>query len=198
SRSGESSTSPLEEFQLPLEVAIPAGDGRIKLRATPTSLSSGTRRDLGPPPEGAEIARLNPYAVDNDTEHGVGLSVGYQGQGFELDAGVTPLGFQETNFVGGALIHGTLDQCGTVGYRFDVSRRPVTDSVLSFAGRTHRTEDLEWGGVTATGARATLSKDFGDAGIYGAIAWHSLRGHNVASNDRKEFNAGAYFRVIDD
>ncbi|WP_397474275.1 cellulose synthase subunit BcsC-related outer membrane protein [Pusillimonas sp.] len=201
SRSGEAGTGKLDELQLPLEVSFPAGNGRVNLRATPVSISSGSQgahAALTPPPAGMEIANLNPYAIDNDTQNGVGFSVGYEGRGFELDAGVTPLGFQHTDFTGGALVQGTLDDAGTVGYRVDVSRRPVTDSVLSFAGRRHRSEDLEWGGVSATGARATLSKDFGDAGIYGAVAWHTLRGNNVASNNRKEFNAGAYFHVIDE
>lgn len=199
-RGGEAGTSQLEEFQMPIEANMPAGNGRVKVRMTPITLGSGSENDprsLVPPPAGMEIARLNPYAIDNKTQTGVGMSVGYENSNMELDAGVTPLGFQETDFTGGALFHGTLDDAGTVNGRIDLSRRPITDSVLSFAGRRHKEEDLEWGGVSATGARVTLSKDFGQAGVYGAAAWHTIRGNNVESNSRREFNVGTYFHLID-
>ncbi|MDX3895524.1 cellulose biosynthesis protein BcsC [Pusillimonas sp.] len=200
-RNGEAGTSKLEEFKMPLEASMPAGNGRVKVQLTPITVGSGSQGDLpalAPPPAGMEIARLNPYAIDNKTQTGIGMSVGYQTSGMELDAGVTPLGFQETDFTGGALFQGTLDDAGTVNGRIDVSRRPVTDSVLSFAGRRYKDEDLEWGGVSATGARVTLSKDFGQAGVYGAAAWHTLRGNNVESNSRREFNVGTYFHLIDE
>jgi len=199
-RSGEAGTSKLEEFKMPIEASMPAGNGRVNVQLTPITISSGSQSDmpaLATPPAGMEIARLNPYAIDNKTQTGVGMSVGYKTSGMELDAGVTPLGFQETDFTGGALFQGTLDDAGTVNGRIDISRRPVTDSVLSFAGRRYKDEDLEWGGVSATGARVTVSKDFGQAGVYGAAAWHTMRGNNVESNSRREFNVGTYFHLIE-
>jgi len=198
SRNGEDGTSKLTETQLPIEVSFPVGNDRMSVRATPIVLSAGSIGDMPASTGPADLLRYSPYLVNDERQRGVGLSVGYQTRGMEFDAGVTPLGFQEVNFTGGALFDGTLDDAGTVSYRFDVSRRPVTDSVLSFAGRKYDDLGLEWGGVSATGARLTLSKDFGTAGLYGSAAWHSLRGHNVASNHRTEFNAGAYFRVIDE
>jgi len=198
SRNGEEGTSKLMETQLPIEVNFPVGNDRMSVRATPIVLSAGSIGDMPASTGPADLLRYSPYLVNDERQRGVGLSVGYQTRGMEFDVGVTPLGFQETNFTGGALFDGTLDDAATVSYRFDVSRRPVTDSVLSFAGRRYDDLGLEWGGVTATGARLTLSKDFGAAGLYGSAAWHSLRGHNVASNHRTELNAGAYFRVIDE
>jgi len=198
SRNGEDGTSKLTETQLPIEVNFPVGNDRMSVRATPIVLSAGSIGDMPASTGPADLLQYSPYLVSDERQRGVGLSVGYQTRGMEFDAGVTPLGFQETNFTGGALFDGTLDDAATVSYRFDVSRRPVTDSVLSFAGRRYEDHGLEWGGVTATGARLTLSKDFGAAGLYGSAAWHSLRGHNVASNHRTELNAGAYFRVIDE
>lgn len=194
-RNGDAGTSKLTEAQMPIEVSFPVGNDRMSLRATPTLLSAGSIDAFS----GSEqnLLQRSAFEVDDERQRGIGLSVGYQTRGMELDAGVTPLGFQEVGFTGGALFDGQLDDAGTVGYRMDISRRPVTDSVLSFAGRRHSDIGLEWGGVSATGARLTLSKDFGSAGVYGTVAWHSLRGNNVASNHRTELNGGAYFPIID-
>ena len=203
SRSGEGGSSRLDEIQAPIQVLIPAGDGKVDFRVTPVGLDAGSLS--GDPYALASFGGGTPaYLADPNNRpkiksaQGVGVSVGYQGRGFEVDVGSTPLGFQEQTMVGGMLLTGTLDDAGTVSYRMDLSRRAVTDSMLSFAGMEDRRTGQKWGGVTATGARASLAKDFGDSGIYGEAAWHTLRGNNVASNQRMEFNTGAYFRIIDE
>lgn len=196
SRSGESGTSQLSEVQTPLEVNFPVGNGRGSVRVTPVTLDAGSitvPAYTGP----TSLTQYSPLGVNDSRQSGVGLSVGYSLRGMELDAGVTPIGFLQTNFTGGALFTGSLDSARTVGYRLDISSRPVTDSMLSFAGRRYDSLGLEWGGVMATGARLTISKDFGTTGIYGSAAWHSLQGKNVASNQRSEFNVGLYSRIIE-
>lgn len=202
SRSGDGGTSKLDEEQLPLEIRFPVGNGKASVRVTPVVLRTGS---LGSSPYALGTFGGGPYAFLNDSsvpgtknQKGVGLSVGYETRGLALDAGVTPIGFQEQSFTGGALFDGTLDNADTLGYRLDVSRRPVTDSLLSFAGMKDERTGQKWGGVSATGARLTLSKNFGNAGVYGSAAWHRLTGTNVASNQRTEFNAGTYFRLIDE
>lgn len=203
SRDGEPGTSRLDEIQVPMQVSLPVGDGKVDFRVTPVALDAGS---LGSDPYalagfggGAPAYLANPdFTPKIKSAQGVGLSVGYQGQGYELDVGSTPLGFQEQTIVGGLLLTGTMDEAGSVSYRVDLSRRAVTDSMLSFAGMQDPRTGQKWGGVTATGARASVAKDFGDAGIYGEAAWHSLRGNNVASNQRMEFNTGAYFRLINE
>ncbi|WP_323029043.1 cellulose biosynthesis protein BcsC [Castellaniella defragrans] len=201
-REGDSGTSQLVEAQTPIEVRMPAGNGKIAVQVTPTVISTGSLGSAGYALGtfgGGPLSMVASSAVpDTGRQTGVGLALGYETRGMKFDAGVTPLGFKEQNFVGGALFDGVLDDAGTVTYRLDVSRRAVTDSVLSFAGMEDSRLGLKWGGVTASGARFTLSKDFGGGGIYGNAAWHSLRGHNVASNQRKEFNLGTYFRLIDE
>lgn len=202
-REGDSGTSQLSEAQMPIEARMPAGNGKLIVQVTPTVISTGSLGSagyaLGTFGGGPFSMLADPSGVpDTGRQTGVGLALGYETRGMKFDAGVTPLGFKEQNFVGGALFDGSLDEAGTVFYRLDLSRRAVTDSVLSFAGMEDSRLGLKWGGVTATGARATLSKDFGGAGIYGNVAWHSLKGDNVASNQRKEFNLGAYFRLIDE
>ncbi len=196
SRNGDEGTSSLVETQVPIQVDFPVGNDRMSVRATPVVLSAGSIGEGWTSGGPANLLPYSPYAVNDERQRGIGLSLGYQTRGMELDAGVTPLGFQEVDFTGGALFNGTLGKAGTASYSLDISRRPVTDSVLSFAGRRQDDLGLEWGGVSATGARLTLSKDFGSGGIYGSAAWHSLNGNNVASNHRTEINTGAYSRVI--
>lgn len=196
-RNGEAGTSQLTQYQVPMEVNVPVGNGRMSFRATFVSLNAGSIGSLPTYTGPAALLQYSPLGVKDETQSGVGLAVGYQTRGMEFDAGVTPLGFQQVNFTGGALFQGSLDSAGTLNYRLDISRRPVTDSVLSFAGRRYDALGLAWGGVTATGARFTLTKSFGSSGIYGSAAWHSLKGTNVASNQRTEVNIGTYFHLID-
>ena len=202
SRNGADGTSKLNEVQVPLQILFPAGDGKIDVRMTPVSLDAGSLSNdpyaLATFGGGAPAYAADPSRPEIKSATGVGFSAGYKTENVELDLGVSPVGFQETNFVGGLLLKGTLDEAGTVNYRVDFSRRPVTESLLSYAGMKDERTGQQWGGVTATGVRATVGKDFGDAGIYGDAAWHSLQGNEVASNRRMEFNTGAYFRVIDE
>lgn len=197
SRDGDKGTSRLTEVQAPIEIDFPVGNDRMSARITPVTLSAGSANAQPGATGPVDLIGLDPLRVDSGRERGVGLSLEYRTRGMTFDAGVTPLGFQETNFTGGAMFEGALDNAGTMSYRLDVSRRPVTDSMLSYAGRRYDDLGLEWGGVMATGARMTLSKDFGGAGLYGSAAWHRLSGHNVASNHRTELNAGTYFSIID-
>ncbi len=199
-RSGDAGMGKLTETQVPLEIKFPAGDGKVTFNATPVVLNAGglgydlySRATYGGGP--AVMAAAGP---GSNKATGVGLSIGYERDGLKLDAGATPLGFQYKTFTGGVLLSGTMDEQRSVAYRLDVSRRPVTDSLTSFAGTEDPRTGMQWGGVTATGARATLSKDWGGAGVYGSAAWHGLRGHNVEDNHRTEFNAGTFFRVVDD
>ncbi|NYT82015.1 BCSC C-terminal domain-containing protein [Alcaligenaceae bacterium] len=199
-RSGDAGMGKLTETQVPLEIKFPAGDGKVTFNATPVILSAGglgsdlySRAAFGGGPEVMALA-----GPDSNKATGVGMSIGYERDGLKLDAGVTPLGFQYKTYTGGALFSGTMDEQRTVAYRLDLSRRPVTDSLTSFAGTEDPRTGMQWGGVSATGARATISKDWGSAGVYGSAGWHSLRGHNVENNHRTEFNAGSFFRVIDD
>ena len=201
-RSGTAGTSQLTTLEAPVQMQLPLGDGRVGLNVTPVSLDPGTMDSnpyvRGTYGSGPIALEQNPALPGTVKASGVGVALTYKLDGISLDAGVTPMGFQYQTFTGGALFEGTLDQAGTVGYRFDISRRPVTESALSYAGVRDDRTGLEWGGVSATGARATLSKDFGDSGIYGSAAWHDLRGTNVARNQRNEFNLGTYFHLINE
>lgn len=202
-RDGTSGTSRLTTVEAPMQVQLPVGNGRASLNVTPVRLDPGSMDANNPYVRGTYgsgplALEQNPAVPTTQAARGVGLSLAYKLDGIHLDAGVTPMGFQYQTFTGGALFEGTLDQQGTVSYRLDISRRPITESALSYAGVRDDRTGLEWGGVSATGARATLSKDFGDSGLYGSAAWHDLRGTNVVKNQRTEFNLGTYVHAINE
>lgn len=125
---------------------------------------------------------------------GVGVSVGYQRGGFAVDAGSSPLGFDESQVVGGVGYEGRVGD--TLTLSAEGSRRAVTDSVLSFSGVEDARTGQRWGGVTATGAKIGGTLDNGLIGGYASASWHRLEGENVADNERQELGVGVYVHAL--
>lgn len=203
-RNGSAGTSQLTDTEAPVEIRIPAGDGKASLQITPVSLNAGTigsdyysRSIYGAGPQSA-LNQLDGLIGSPDAQKasGLGLALGYKAKGIAIDGGVTPVGFTYSNFTGGLKLDGTIDDANTVSYLLNVSSRPVTDSMLSFAGAKDNVTGQSWGGVMASGARIQLSKDLGGFGVTGAGSWHSLDGHNVTSNTRTEASGGMYFNLV--
>ncbi len=172
-RSGSPGSSQLKTTELPLELRLPVGDGKLKLQVTPVSLDAGA---------GSKV-------------NGVGSAIGYKSGGLAVDAGFTPVGFQFKSITGGVKLDGNLDDSGSLSYQMDVSSRPVTDSLLSFAGKVDSTTGKAWGGVMATGARVQLVKDMGGFGAVAVLGVQRLNGHEVESNGRTEFGLGSYVDI---
>lgn len=197
SNNGESGLSKITEVDTPFEARMPVGDLNVALRATPVSLSSGAVKAIS-------AARFG-GGEGNDKakrENGVGLAVAVEdpAQGVKADIGVSPLGFTYNTVVGGVSVNRPFTEGGNLRYGVNVSRRPVTDSVTSFAGSTARiteadgqVRDKKWGGVTANGGRAELSYDDQEVGAYGYASLHQLLGNNVEDNTRMELGSGVYW-----
>ncbi len=135
------------------------------------------------------------HRLGSQDASGAGLSVGFEQGGFHADVGTTPLGFGETGIVGGVGYRGRVGD--TLTWSGEASRRAVTDSLLSFAGVSDARNGLQWGGVTATGARMAATVDNGLLGGYASLAWHRLQGTHVAGNDRQELGAGVYVHALE-
>ncbi len=126
---------------------------------------------------------------------GVGLALGWRNDKIEADIGVTPLGFKVVDVVGGLTYRGKL---GSVGWSLTASRRPMSNSLLSYAGTQDPNTGLVWGGVRATGVNLGLSWDQGGPnGVWANLGYQRLTGKNVASNQRVRLMAGYYRRLID-
>lgn len=192
SNNSESGLSKLTDIETPLEINIPLDESRVALRVTPVSLNAGSV-------SGDALSRFGSGAqsdgVGSQKAEGVGLSVAIQqpADGFKADLGTTPLGFKYTTATGGISIDRPVSDSSNVRYGVSVSRRPVTDSVTSFAGTTDKRSGQSWGGVTANGGRGQLSFDDNEVGAYGYASWHQLLGNHVESNSRSELGSGVYW-----
>ncbi|MEQ1813156.1 MAG: cellulose synthase subunit BcsC-related outer membrane protein [Candidatus Nitrotoga sp.] len=198
SRNGTTGLSQFDSIEVPLEFKTPwHSDEEIFFRADLIKLDAG---DVAPTYTGfgsmlfcqpnCSAAQL-PQAVQ-----GVSYNVGYQRNNFVADIGRTAGGFPVRNFVGGLQVKGDL---GKFGYSVIASRRPVTASLLSYAGAHDPNTGQVWGGVVATGVRAGLSLDQGGTfGFWSTLGWHNLTGRNVQLNRRIQLMAGEQWRIINE
>ncbi|WP_355586051.1 cellulose synthase subunit BcsC-related outer membrane protein [Xanthomonas cannabis] len=178
-----------------ISAQLAAGDGAAlqalasssaAAQQTPTALAA-TLNSMAATGNGAR--RLS----QDDT--GVGVGVRYRNGGFSADVGSTPIGFQEQNVVGGLGYRGELGEAA--GWSADVSRRAVTDSVLSFAGAQDARNGREWGGVTSNGIALSANADNGLLGGYANLAAHRVTGTHVADNDHRQADLGFYVHALE-
>ncbi|VFR49381.1 Cellulose synthase operon protein C [plant metagenome] len=205
SNNGQDGTSKLTSVETPVEFRFPVGDGKVVLNATHVSLNAGrlgddyaARSQFGAGPQAAlnDANGVPTGSVGRQRDSGVGLSAAYEMRGIRADIGTTPLGFERTNIVGGVALNGLFPGSQTYWYGVDVSRRAMTDSVLSFAGTRDDRSGLRWGGVTSTGVQLQAGADYQTHGVYGSASWHSLNGQNTKSNNRTEVAGGIYRHLI--
>jgi tetratricopeptide (TPR) repeat protein len=203
-RNGASGNGKLSDIEVPVEMRLPLGDGKLSLTATSVSLNAGaigtdfySRSVFGSAATTAfdQLPGLAGTPQDQ-TARGVGWALGYKTRGLAADIGVTPVGFQFSNLTGGLKVDGMLDRADTLYYSVNVSSRPVVDSVLSFAGTRDNVTGQAWGGVMSTGVRVQLAKDLGAYGVSGSAGLFSLTGHDVASNTRVDANVSLYKNLI--
>ncbi|MCO7516768.1 cellulose synthase complex outer membrane protein BcsC [Pseudomonas guariconensis] len=122
------------------------------------------------------------------------MALGWGGERWAADLGTTD-GFEVDNWLGGATVNGDL---GQYGWSLTASRRPMSNSLLSFGGAKDPRTGIRWGGVTANGATLGLSWDQGgDDGVWASLGHHWLRGENVADNQRTRAMAGYYYRLVE-
>lgn len=122
------------------------------------------------------------------------LALGWQNSRWGFDLGATQ-GYEVNNWLGGAIVNG---DAGQVGWSLAASRRPMSNSLLSFGGTRDPATGIRWGGVTANGATLGLSWDQGgDHGVWASLGHHWLLGENVADNQRTRAMAGYYYRLVE-
>lgn len=117
---------------------------------------------------------------------GTSISLGYEQESTKADIGKVGIGFPISNVVGGVRNSGSI---GRMSYSLNLSRRPYTGSLLSYAGAKDPVTGTLWGGVTNTGASLYLSTSIstallGNFNIAAITSYGLLRGTNVQNNDR--------------
>ncbi len=202
SRTGTAGTSQFDSWEIPVEWRTPwRADDQVYFRADTVKVGAGTL-DFGDAAAARSLGSVLlcqpacPTGLAGQSAAGVSFTAGYAREDLQADIGTTPLGFPVQNIVGGVRRKGDL---GIFSYSVEGSRRPVTGSLLSYAGTKDPRTGAVWGGVVATGVRLGLSLDEGGAlGFWSSLGFHKLTGRNVQSNDRTQLMAGGYWRVINE
>ncbi|MGL5005899.1 MAG: cellulose synthase complex outer membrane protein BcsC [Plesiomonas sp.] len=205
---GTPGTSDLRANNVMLETAIPYQNGRLFFRVDQVNLNAG-KADLSNARNASDFGSallcaptaLHPekhcqFGSSNQQAQGTALAVGWKGENWQADIGTTPLGFEVTDWVGGISTKGDL---GQLGWSATLSRRPLSNSLLAYAGTIDPNTGKVWGGVRATGGKLGLSWDQGGPyGVWSSLQYHLLTGQNVEDNTRLRLMSGIYHRVIDD
>lgn len=204
-RKGETGLSTLNEIKATAELSTGLGGGRVKARADAVVIDAGL-------PTGSGLARFGKNATieaqaivdkeravlrkaDSQHDSGVALSLGYEDAIVQLEAGATPLGMGTTKATFRGAITPRLSE--TITTKAWVERKPVTDSVVSFAGTRDPVTGERWGQVMRTGGGAGFSFDRGGNGVYGEAAYSTYKGAKVRKNHGFEANFGGYLRLFE-
>lgn len=181
---------------------FPLQGGRAYLQADHVRMDTGTLETdaSGQTTDGFGSCRLGDLPGCSDglrqTAVGTGIALGYQGEHLAFDVGHSPFGFKVDNWLGGVSY---ADDLGQIGWRLTFSRRPLSSSLLSYAGARDPRTGIVWGGVVATGPSLSLSWDQGEAnGVWADLSAHKLTGRNVADNTRVRLMGGYYRRLINE
>lgn len=189
---------------MPVEIRWPLDyDAHLFAHADYLNLSSGTLHldDFGSAAEfGKVLAYAPPFpsgAIDQSAQGNM-FGVGYEAGAWRVDVGSTPTTFPVHYLVGGIRYADTLDVAwlqtvgpGAAYVSVDFARRPVTSSLLSFAGAHDPITGDVWGGVHRTGVDVYASHTVGVLNGYVGASAHRLEGEHVQANSEQRLRLGA-------
>ncbi len=199
-REGETGLSALNELTATAQSSIGLGSGRLAARASAVVLDSGQPsgsalarfgRNATPEAQGI-VAKLPSKLSPAPTQHqaGVAVSLAYDGPLIQADVGSTPLGFKKTAVTWHAGLSPRLSSTTTA--RIWAEQRPVTDSVLAYAGTRDPVIGSFWGRVMRMGGGASLSYDHDGSGVYADGSYSRYTGVKTPENYGIQANIGAY------
>ncbi len=124
---------------------------------------------------------------------GIAIAVGYETDDMRADIGTTPLGFPVQGIAGGFKINRSF---APFYYSLDLARRPVTSSLVSYAGARDPVTGEVWGGVRSNGASLWAGFDRGRFDAFASLGYHILTGRNVLTNTQFELRTGMNWEFI--
>jgi tetratricopeptide (TPR) repeat protein len=214
-RSGEAGLSQLGEVAGVASFSTSVlGRGRLSFEVAPIAIDGGTasldaRQRFGANPIPTAVAILDqeepvppggtPIIDEEDvpdpgpqTASGAAVAVRYANGDLTADIGATPLGFSNVEAAGG--VSWTPAIGGNARAKLKVERRPVTDSVTSYAATVDPVTGKEWGQVMRSTAGGGLSYDNQATGLYVDLSASRYDGRHVGDNSSWEMNIGGYIR----
>ncbi|WP_404340691.1 cellulose synthase subunit BcsC-related outer membrane protein [Pseudoalteromonas mariniglutinosa] len=199
SQTSTQSESTLAAGSMPIEIGFPLWQGSAIVKFDPMRVASQqTRFDetfsgsrYG---QGALCIFDCPLNSITPEQVGADIAFAWQNETWRFDLGTTPLGFLVEDITWGIDYN---NSWGDFGYTLTLNKRPVTSSLLSYAGLEDVLTNEVWGGVRATSAKLNVSHDLGfDWGFWGAFDLQLLQGKNVRDNQRYGLMGGSYYRYI--
>jgi len=194
--SGSSGMSRLDATEIPVYLRIPDGyTGHYFFHADTVLLNAGTlpADRFDPAYKFGKIVALGNAGLPpvDQTDKGVALAAGYDFSGannsWRADVGTTPVGFTINNILGGFLYrHDFYSSSVTV----DVSRRPVTSSLVSYAGARDPVTSENWGGVVRSGINVRGAQDVGRTTLFASVGFGVLTGDNTETNHELKVRTG--------
>ncbi|MDF0604986.1 cellulose synthase subunit BcsC-related outer membrane protein [Neisseriaceae bacterium TC5R-5] len=201
---GTPGQSQLAMWQAPLLLQIPGpANGQYFLRSDYTSLDAKSLQSS----DSYAIQRFGAILACRDQvacakqagqqqSHGQSIGAGFANDDWRVDLGHTPLAFPVSYFVGGLKHFGKINQ---LNYSIDIAQRPLTSSLLSYAGTRDPYTGETWGGVRSRSLSTGLGYDQGEAlGVWSNLGYQQLTGENVARNRRLSMMGGVYWRIHKD
>jgi tetratricopeptide (TPR) repeat protein len=185
---GDAGISTFSDLELPIEFRRSINyDGQLFAHLDPVHAGAGTLpADYNKAALFGKVQAYGPGSLTQfpngaaQSQSGADFGVGYETEDWRFDLGTTPLGFLVQDIVGGVRHDGKL---GSVNYTLDVSRRPITSSLLSYAGARDPVTGQVWGGVRSSGAELRLARYEHDWDASATAGFHRLAGRNVPGNN---------------
>ncbi|MGH8506314.1 MAG: cellulose synthase subunit BcsC-related outer membrane protein, partial [Stenotrophobium sp.] len=198
SKGGTTGVSQLSDAELPVEARYPVDyRGHVFAKVDPVRISAGTLTPDHAQSTPFGTVQPKPAVVTftpvNQLQTGADVALGYQTDDWRFDLGTTPLGFLVQDVVGGIKYSGSVDG---VNLGFDLSRRPVTSSFLSYAGARDPLTSRVWGGVRSSGLDLSASTYQHDYDLFATLGYHRLTGRNVAGNNYFSLRTGGDWNLI--
>jgi hypothetical protein len=184
---------------IPIEAYFPLWQGQAFVKIDPTQVSAQTsyfdQQTSGSLyGQGALCIYTCTKNEITPTQSGIDIGIGWQNEYWRIDVGKTPLGFLVEDTVWGVQY---TDTFADINWQVALEKRPVTDSVLSYAGLKDINSDNVWGGVRATGVTLNGSLNLTeDWGLWSSADLQLLTGQNVKDNQRYRIMGGAYYHII--
>lgn len=196
-KSGQDGLSTTRVTEIPTEFRIPAGyDGHVIGHVDQVEINAGNLpAAVAQQASFGQVLAKSPAGVpvSGQAASGVAVGLGYETDRLRVDLGSTPVGFLVTNWVGGVRYS---DADANRYSSIELFRRPVTSSLLSYAGQRDPATGAVWGGVVRTGTSFRFS--FSDEGVtralFGRVAL--LQGSNVAGNNELRLGASQSHDLI--
>ena len=182
---GDSGISALQSVSLPIEWRHELADHSVLgLMVEAVSLDAGSLPMEPRLAQGLGTVAVNGLGTRAGTAtrtQGLAIGIAWHHRDLIVDIGTTPLGFMQSRWTGGIRFAPTV---GPFDLSMEGFHRPVTSSLLSYAGRVDPGTGRFWGGVMESGLAGRIGRYTRDTSLSLSMRASALDGTEVASNRR--------------